>query len=275
MTLSVMSLASGSSGNVLLLRFAGAALLVDCGLSVRAIEQHLRYLGLHPSALLAILLTHEHGDHALSVGALARRHRVPVVCNTETRAVLERQLDGVVVEELPVGQRASIGAFDIISFLLPHDAVAPVGYRITADGATLGIAVDLGSWTEALVACLRPSDLLVVEANHDREQLQAAPYPWAIRQRIFSPLGHLDNVQTGELLAQIGADGRKRDVWLAHLSEQANSPRRAMDGVNRVLRMAGISGLRLATLPRRAFLAPSGTPVWSNDSMLQQRELFG
>lgn len=275
MTLVVTSLASGSSGNALLLRTERSAILVDSGISLRAIERHLRYVGVAPAALCAILLTHEHGDHALSAGALARRYHVPVVCNTATRLALDSQLEGVAVEELPVGQRATIGPFDVTSFLLPHDAAAPVGYCIAAETVAVGVAVDLGSWTNAIVASLRAADLLIVEANHDRERLQVAPYPWPIRQRIFSPLGHLDNVQTGELLAQISADGRTRDVWLAHLSEQANSPKLALDGVSRVLRMAGVAGVRLLALPRKTALGSVCVPVWSSDCLLQQRELFG
>lgn len=275
MTLVVSSLASSSQGNALLLRLGQNAILVDCGLAMRTIEQHLRRAELEPAALQAILLTHEHGDHALSAGKLARRYGLPVVCNAATRAALGEQLDGVVVEELPVGQQASIGPFDITSFLLPHDAAAPVGYRLAAAGCTVGIAVDLGSWTEALVEELRPSDLLIVEANHDREKLMITPYPEAIRWRIFGPLGHLDNVQTGELLARIGADGRQRDVWLAHLSEQANTPTLALRGVGRVLQMAGVTGLRLNPLPRLATQARRGATVWSSDSMIKQQELFG
>lgn len=274
MTVLVTSLASGSSGNALLVQADGAALLVDCGLSLRAIEKHLAYLGLHPSDLRAILLTHEHGDHALSAGPLARRHAVPLVCNQATSAALGDELEGVTVETLPPGQEARIGPFAVTAFPVPHDAAAPVGYRIVVGGATLGLAVDLGSWTDAVAEQLRPADLLIVEANHDRERLMAAPYPWPIRHRIGSPLGHLDNVQAGELLARIAADGRRRDVWLAHLSEQTNSPRIACDGVGRVLKLAGAAGLRLAALPRKAALSPRGAVVWSSDHLLRQGELF-
>jgi phosphoribosyl 1,2-cyclic phosphodiesterase len=275
MSLVVSALASSSQGNAMLLRLGNTAILIDSGLSMRAIERHLRLAGLDLADLHAILLTHEHGDHALSAGRLARRYGLPVVCNDATRVALGAQLEGVAVEILPVGEAACIGPFDIMSFRLPHDAAAPVGYSIAAAGVTVGLAVDLGSWTEEVVAYLRRADLLIVEANHDREQLRVAPYPPATRQRIFSSLGHLDNVQTGELLARIGADGRERDVWLAHLSEKANSPGLARRGVGRVLQMAGVSGLRLVTLPRLATLAPPGAAVWSSEGILKQKRLFG
>lgn len=273
MSLSVTSLASGSSGNALLLRCGDAALLVDCGIALRTLEGLLRYQELGPRQIRALVLTHEHGDHTLSAAALARRYGIPVVCNGPTRDAMGDELAGLPVELLPVGELAALGPFELRSFRVHHDAADPVGYRIAAGGATVAVAVDLGSWTGATVAALRGADLLVVEANHDRELLRSSPYPWATQQRIFGPLGHLDNVQCGELLAQ-ACDG-PCDVWLAHLSEQTNSPRVAEAGVRRVLTMAGVTGLRLGVLPRRSPRGPGGAPTWrSADRMLVQHSLF-
>jgi phosphoribosyl 1,2-cyclic phosphodiesterase len=172
-----------------------------------------------------------------------------------------------------VGERASLGPFDVHSFRLCHDAADPVGYRLSAAGATLALAVDLGSWTEETVAALRGADLIIAEANHDRELLLSAPYPWPIRQRIFGPRGHLDNIECGELLARACA-GRPCDVWLAHLSQQTNTPRIAAAGVRRVLDLAGVRGVELSALPRRSANAPHGAPSWRSDARMMQRELF-
>jgi phosphoribosyl 1,2-cyclic phosphodiesterase len=258
----------------LLVSCAGATLLVDCGLSLRAIERQLAYHNVEPASLCALLLTHEHGDHTLSAAALARRYKVPVVCNAETAAALGDDLQGLAVELLPIGQAGALGPFTMTSFAVPHDAAAPVGYRLAVEGIQLGLAIDLGSWTQAVVTALRGCDLLIVEANHDREQLQAAPYPWSIRQRIFGPLGHLDNIDAGALIAAICADSLPRDIWLAHLSEQANSAQKAVAGVRRVLQMAGVQGPRLRALPRVSACAPQGAPIWESEQMLTQRSLF-
>ncbi|NJM07132.1 MBL fold metallo-hydrolase, partial [Candidatus Gracilibacteria bacterium] len=274
MSLRVISLASGSKGNALLVSCAKATILVDCGLSLRAIERQLAYHGVAPESLCALLLTHEHGDHTLSAGALARRYKLPVVCNAETAGALGDELNGLAVELLPPGQAGALGPFTMTSFLVPHDAAAPVGYRIAVDGMQLGLAIDLGSWTEAVAAELRGCDLLIIEANHDREQLQAAPYPFSIRQRIFGPLGHLDNIDAGALIAAVCTTTLPRDIWLAHLSEQANSAQKAVVGVGRVLKMAGIQGPRLRALPRVSVCAPQGAPIWESERMLTQRELF-
>jgi phosphoribosyl 1,2-cyclic phosphodiesterase len=273
MNLTVTSLASGSSGNALLAQSGADSLLIDCGIALRTMEKLLRYRGIEPGSLRGLLLTHEHGDHSYSAAALARRYRIPVICNQATRAALGAELDGLALELLPVGQRASLGPFDLASFRLPHDAADPVGYRLSAGGATLALAVDLGSWTEETVAALAGADLIVVEANHDRELLLASPYPWSIRQRIFGPLGHLDNLQCGELLARACRDQRC-NVWLAHLSQQTNTPRMAVAGVRRVLELAGVAGVELSTLPRRSVNAPYGAPCWQSDARMLQGMLF-
>lgn len=274
MSLSVTALASGSSGNALLLRCGDDALLVDCGIPLRTLEGLLRYQGLEARQIRAVLLTHEHGDHALSAAALARRHGVPVLANAVTRAALADELAGLPAETLPVGELAALGPFELRSFRVPHDAADPVGFRINAGGASVAVAVDLGSWGEELAAELCGADLLVVEANHDRELLRASPYPHEIRQRIFGPRGHLDNVQCGELIARV-CGGAPCDVWLAHLSEQTNTPKVALAGVQRVLGLAGLRGMRLAALPRRAARGPGGAPTWrSEDRLLVQQSLF-
>ncbi len=274
MSLTMTALASGSSGNALLARYGDAALLIDCGIALRTLEELLRYQGLSAAGICAVLLTHEHGDHSLGAAALARRHGVPVVCNRATREALGATLQDVPVEDLPAGELAAIGPFDVRSFPVAHDAADPIGLRLSAGGASVAVAVDLGSWNETTVAALRGADLLVVEANHDRELLRVAPYPLAIQQRICSARGHLDNVQCGELLSRACA-GAVCDVWLAHLSAQTNSPQVALAGVRRVLDLAGVTGARVRALPRRAARGAGGAPTWcAEERMLTQRSLF-
>ncbi len=268
MTIRVTSFASGSSGNALLIQAAGAALLIDCGLPQRAIERHLGHAGLRPADLTAILLTHEHGDHVLSAGPLARRYGIPIVANTATAAALSGALSGVERLNLAVGGTIALGPFGVRSFAVPHDAAAPVGYCIQADGWCVGVAIDLGSWDDGVLESLRAADLVVLESNHDRERLRLAPYDWAVKQRIYSRLGHLDNMEAGALLARLGADGRRRTAWLAHLSERANSPQIATKIVSSVLAMAQVACIDIHALPRRATLS------WESDRHPQQLELF-
>jgi phosphoribosyl 1,2-cyclic phosphodiesterase len=268
MTIRVTSLASGSSGNALLIQADGAALLIDCGLPQRAIERHLGHAGLRPADLTAILLTHEHGDHVLSAGPLARRHGIPIVANAGTAAALGGALSGIERLNLAVADTIALGPFSVRSFAVPHDAAAPVGYCIQSDSGCVGVAIDLGSWDDEVLDSLRAADLVVLEANHDRERLRLAPYDWAVKQRIYSHLGHLDNMEAGALLARLGADGRRRTAWLAHLSERANSPQIATKIVASVLSMAQVACIDIHALPRRAAM------TWEGDRHLRQMEMF-
>lgn len=264
MSVRVTSFASGSSGNALLVRTPGAALLIDCGIAQRTLERQLAHAGLRASDLAAIVLTHEHGDHSLCAGPLARRHGVPIVANRLTIDALGGAIAGVQLRELGIGSGLTLGDCAIHSFAVSHDAAAPVGYTLRADGWCIGVAIDLGCWNDEVVAGLAQADLLVVEANHDREKLRAAPYTWPIKQRIFGAFGHLDNIDAGNLLARVATDGRKRTAWLAHLSEQANSPTLALRVVNNVLSLAGARDVRVSALPRRAAM------TWESDRHFAQ-----
>lgn len=269
MTLTVTALASGSNGNALLIQAGQTALLVDCGLSLKAIERYLRQRGVEPHDLAAVVLTHEHDDHSHSAGPLCRRYGLPLVANRPTLAALGQATTKVQTHPLDAAGCTQIGALSLRGFAVPHDAAAPLGFLISFENWSVGIAVDLGGWDETLVQALSPADLLIVEANHDRERLLASPYPWGIKQRIMSPLGHLDNLGAGELLARICADGRPRSAWLGHLSEQTNSPAMAIRSVQSCLRLAGVRDLRLAVAER-------GRPSvsWSSADCLHQQSMF-
>jgi phosphoribosyl 1,2-cyclic phosphodiesterase len=267
-TLTVTSLASGSSGNVLLVRSGDAALLVDCGLPLRTLEPALARVDMHPAQLSAILLTHEHGDHALSAGPLARRYGIPLVANRPTLMAVEHDLTGIPVQELATGAAATIAGFSVRSFPVPHDAAEPVGYTIGAGGWCVGIATDLGHWNDTIVEGLAPADLVVIEANHDQEKLWRAPYVEVVKQRIYGPTGHLDNIAAGRLLARLAADGRRRSAWLAHLSQEANTRQIAEQIVRGVLALASAQYVSIVALPRRM-------PIhWSSDMHGEQLLLF-
>ncbi|WP_299643954.1 MBL fold metallo-hydrolase [uncultured Chloroflexus sp.] len=271
----VASLASGSAGNALLMQAGDEALLIDAGISLRSLERLLADRGVVPTQVRVVLLTHEHDDHALSAVAFARRYGIPLVANAPTLAALGETATAAPIAALPVGERGAIGAFSVESFRVPHDAADPVGYRIQAAGVTVAVAIDLGSWDATTVTALSAADLIVLEANHDRELLPSAPYPPAVRQRISGPRGHLDNTQCGQLLAHVVATGAPSDIWLAHLSRHANTPQAAVAGVGRALRQSGVQRIpRLHPLPARAQPIPSGIPIWRADERWQQPHLF-
>jgi phosphoribosyl 1,2-cyclic phosphodiesterase len=224
---------------------------------------------IEPSSLTAIVLSHEHHDHAQGVGPLARRYGVPVVCTPGTQRTLGDVLQGVQVMPLDA-DGVTVGDVDLWGFPLPHDATEHAGILLQHAAWSVGLALDLGHWQPHVVDALQQADLVIVEANHDRERLVASPYPWSTKRRILSDNGHLSNLQAAQLLSAVMMDGRMRMAWLAHLSEKANDhPQGVVEFVRNYLDMTDVPVPRLAVAQRDK---PSAS--WHSDHTLQQDDLF-
>ncbi len=269
----VVSLGSGSSGNALLVQTSRTAVLVDAGFGVRALASRLRQAGATPGMIGAVLLTHEHSDHASGATAFAAAHGIPLVADPRTlkavlghpaarQAVLTTQdASDLPREELSVGRATRVGDLDVRSFAISHDAVAPCGYVLSTGAWTVAIVTDTGECAPQVVEALRGAHLIVLEANHDRERLIAGPYPWHLKRRILSSTGHLSNAQCAEALAQSLDDG-PRWVWLAHLSRTNNTPDLARAQVREYLRARGLGHATLQVAP------PGVGPVWESSALL-------
>lgn len=268
MSIRVKSLATGSSGNVFLVQAEDTALLIDCGLPTRTIERYLREEGLDPAALAGIALTHEHTDHIKSAGVMARRYNVPIIANRPTLEAGAAALGGPVPSlALATGSCRTVGALELASFYVPHDAAEPVGYVISHQRWHICIILDAGRPSYEMRAPLRLADLVIIEANHERERLIAGPYTRLLKARILSDVGHLSNVEAAQLLAQ-AANGRHTWAWLAHLSEVNNTPHIAHSTVRHYLRHEGIQGVEIAVARRDR---PSVS--WDSDSAAWQAPL--
>jgi phosphoribosyl 1,2-cyclic phosphodiesterase len=139
------------------------------------------------------------------------------------------------VEYFQSGNPFRIGDIAVTPFTIPHDAIDPVGFVFEVEGARLGVATDLGYIPSNLHAHLRRCDVLMLESNHDLEMLRDGPYPWAVKQRVMSRVGHLSNDAAAEFLAH-RYDGHATYVVLAHLSESNNLPELARIAAERALR---------------------------------------
>lgn len=227
-------LASGSAGNCVYVEAAGAALLVDCGLSVPALSRRLAEIGRDLSRIVAVCVTHDHGDHVGSSVALARRQGIPLYATAGTHSILRRlppQLACVVRSGEPV----EVGPFVIDPIAVPHDGLESVCFRVRVGPQSIGVVTDLGYVPRRVVDALSGVDALVVELNHDERLLIEGPYPRPLKQRILSARGHLSNEAGATLAAHLLHPGLRR-VVLAHLSETNNTPdhaRRAFERVNR------------------------------------------
>ncbi len=235
------SLGSGSEGNGLLVETGGRAgrgrrfrVLVDCGFGLREAERRLSRLGCSAADLDAILVTHEHGDHASGVFRLARAHGIGVHLTHGTlracphAAGAERWLN-VIDAHTPF----ELGGLRITPFPVPHDAQEPVQYLFDDGDARLGVLTDIGHPTAHLADVLTGLTALVLETNHDARMLSEGNYPPALKRRIGGPYGHLENADAARLLSTLDR-ARLRVVVAAHLSRKNNREalaRAALSGV--------------------------------------------
>jgi phosphoribosyl 1,2-cyclic phosphodiesterase len=269
MSLRVKSLATGSSGNAILVQAGETSLLIDCGLPTRAVEGYLKRAHIDPASLSAIALTHEHTDHVQSAGVMARRYNVPIVANRRTLDEGATALGGEVpCLELATGSTRTIGQIELASFPIPHDAVEPVGYFLSYQNWNICIILDAGKPSYEMRQPLRRADLAIIEANHERERLITGPYTRVLKARILSEIGHLSNNEAAQLLAET-ANGGHRWAWLAHLSEVNNTPRIALRTVSHYLRHEGVTNTELA-ISRRDL--PS--VHWESDAAAWQERLL-
>ena len=259
MAVTVSVLGSGSRGNCALVSSTSTRILVDAGLSGRETFKRLRGLGERTEDISAILITHEHSDHVAGLERLATKLNVPVYLTEGThhawnRAVRDglsggvrrdkdrdKDKDAAKQPNLPkseyffAGRSFRIGDIEISPFTIPHDAADPVGFTFRAEGIKIGFATDLGYMPVSVRNHLRGSTVLLIESNHDVERLRFGPYPWSVKQRVMSRVGHLSNEALAEFFSN-DYDGVAEYVVLAHLSEQNNHPEIARASAEQALR---------------------------------------
>jgi len=238
------SLASGSSGNALLVASAEARVLVDMGLSQRHVRSSLKAAGLAPEDVSAVLLTHTHTDHfsAAAVG-FCLTHRVPVYSAEENLCHLTRHMAGF--RQLgsadllrPIdGAAIQIGDVTVEAFDVPHDSLGrTLGFRLTLGPPrhrrAVSVATDLGHMPADSLPTFIDADAVVLESNHDPDMLRSSGRPRLLIERIAGPQGHLANEAAAEALAEIvgrSHPGRVASVVLAHLSRDCNTPQLALE----------------------------------------------
>lgn len=232
------TLMSGSSGNAFYVETSRTKLLIDAGQSGKAITQALEEAcGRSMDELDALLITHGHRDHILGAGVLARRYHLPVYATEGTWCEMDKRA-GTIKEEqknyIQAEDSLELGDLKIETFPVSHDAMEPVGFLLSSAKKRLGIATDSGVFTARMSRVLQNADCLVLEANHDLELLKNGSYPWPLKKRISSIVGHLSNEGAGQALLQtLGKNSQK--VILAHLSAENNKPDLALDTVKNLL----------------------------------------
>ena len=248
MTMEVFVLASGSSGNAVLVTSGETSLLVDAGVSALQIRKRLEAFEKSVDEIDAVLLTHEHSDHVRGLDVFLRRHRAAPVWTTHgtwSRIDVRSDSGG----ELSSGPTVCFGALSVTPVATSHDAAEPLAYVFDDGDHSAAVCTDTGIVTPLLEQRLQGCELLLLETNHDKDMLRHGPYPWSLKQRIDSRTGHLSNHQSCEAIDRVGSSVLKAVVGM-HLSAENNCPNLVRD----TLRETVGNGTRVDAVTRNEML---------------------
>ena len=217
---------SGSSGNSYYLGTQDSGILIDIGRSAKQIENALKENELDPKNIRAIFITHEHSDHIQGLRVFASRYKTKIYASAGTIIALEEK--GLINDKMDISLIKETGAeldeFSIMPFHISHDCAEGFGYTVqTCDGRKTAFATDTGYITDEMSKAISGCDTVVIESNHDVRMLESGMYPYILKQRILSDVGHLSNDTCAGKLSELIRSGTTRLV-LAHLSRENNMP---------------------------------------------------
>jgi len=198
----ICALASGSNGNSYYIGNSSDAILVDAGISTRQLMQRFTSRLLDPRRLRAVFLSHEHSDHSRGIQVLSKRHHLTVWMSKHTYYALPHSYRPVYVELFEPGETVEIGSFRIHTLLKNHDAAEPCSFRIESGGKSVGVFTDIGQPCKKVREAVNRCHAVFIETNYDDKMLWEGSYPWPLKKRVASDVGHLSNVQALELMQQ-------------------------------------------------------------------------
>ncbi len=271
------SFSSGSCGNCYFLGVEEDgvftdAVLIDAGVSLRAVKRELQNEQIPLACVRAILVTHDHMDHIRSLGSYCKYLKLPVWATRELHTAMSYHT--YTLEHLAAVRRALTpdvwneivpGVLEARYFVVPHDASQTVGYGIRVAGLHFVIMTDLGRMTAEALSFASHADVAVVESNYDREMLMHGSYPYDLKMRISQGNGHLSNAECAQAVRVFYHQGLTH-LFLCHLSENNNTPALAYKATSDALAYIGLlpsyenssyfaseegDSVRMQTLPRR------------------------
>ncbi|MEO4055342.1 MBL fold metallo-hydrolase [Solibacillus sp. CAU 1738] len=235
-------LASGSTGNAVYVENDDHAFLVDVGLSGKKMEQLFAKIDRDMKKLSGILVTHEHSDHIKGLGVVARKYNVPIFANAKTWDAMETHIGNIPIDlrfQFDMETVKTFGSMDIQSFAVSHDAVDPMFYVFHENGRKLAVITDTGYVSDRMKGHIRGADSFVFESNHDIGMLQMGRYPWSIKRRILSDVGHVSNEDAAVAMSDVVFE-KPTQIYLSHLSKDNNMKELARMSVSQTLQSCGI-----------------------------------
>ena len=247
MALKVSVLGSGSRGNATFVKTDRVRLLIDAGLSRKELASRLEAIGEDPDGIHAVLITHEHSDHACGLKTILKEIPAQVFATDGTLRALQTQgyeFEAANIFPVRADMAFTVGDAEVVPFHVPHDAAEPVAFSLMCGGVKITQLTDIGYLPDDVVEKLHGTHLLILESNHDLEMLRVGPYPWNLKQRLIGRYGHLSNTAVAHFIRD-RYDGEADHVMLAHLSAKNNHPEIARQEAALALRDRGFSNVRL------------------------------
>ncbi|MCJ7842866.1 MBL fold metallo-hydrolase [Lederbergia sp. NSJ-179] len=242
MSMQFSVLASGSTGNATYVETEDHSILVDAGLSGKQMDKLFQQIGRDPAKLDAILVTHEHVDHIKGVGIMARKYQLPIYANERTWQAMERQLGKISTEQKFTFEMETVkcfGSLQVESFGVSHDAVEPMFYSFHLGDKKLVLITDTGYVSDRMKGTIANADMYIFESNHDIQMLRMGKYPWNIKRRILSDIGHVSNEDAALAMCDCIGD-KTKGIFLAHLSLDNNMKDLARMSVQQTLETKGL-----------------------------------
>jgi len=243
----VAVLASGSKGNCTYIEIEGTKILVDVGITTIQVKKKLAELGVNIEDIEAILITHEHIDHIRALPVLMKKYKMPVWSKEGTIEAVKEKIDESLYGQLKSMKDSSkqicVGFAGDLTFYgvsTSHDAESPCGYFIESGSHYVSVSVftDLGFITKEIQESLNMSEVIVLESNYDPVVLDECSYAQELKDRIVSNTGHLCNKVAGNILTELD-NTKKRIIFLAHISHEANSPEVCYNTIMEILKSKG------------------------------------
>jgi phosphoribosyl 1,2-cyclic phosphodiesterase len=231
------SIGSGSAGNCMVIEQAKTRILLDCGFGANEVVNRLQRLDIAPEQITGILVTHEHDDHAKGAFKFAAKYGVPVWLSHGSLKMCERYLPEnakVTLNIIDSHAKFQIEHIEISPYPVPHDAREPTQFTFSDGNHKLGVLTDAGASTQHIEQVLSGCDALVLECNHDLNMLENGAYPYTLKKRVGSRLGHLDNLSASNLLAKLD-NTKLKHIIAAHLSAKNNTPELAKKALSQAL----------------------------------------
>ena len=233
----IYPLFSSSSGNSCFIGDPSGGILIDAGTSCRRITSALERCGIGREAVKAVFVTHDHSDHIAALKVLTKCRPMPVYSSkgTLTYLINSDSISAGCHTDVIGEDGTETSGFYVKAFHTPHDAIESVFYKIvTPDGKTCCVCTDLGYMPDEIFAELSGSDLVLLESNYDEAMLRGGTYPYYLKQRLASKLGHLSNAESARTVKRLVENGT-RQIILGHLSRENNTPPTAEAAVLREL----------------------------------------